>query len=123
MPGRPINYPKDIESLCDAFRQHGPMSRREAARLLDWSLYRFYSVVKEAIRLNRIMILCHTHRVTSGHAMDILDNAPGRLYLVKGRLCDCSPTPRRPWKGKSIPESKHRIQTYDPGWLPWLLGD
>ena len=117
---------EDAQTLVEAIRHYGPISRQQARERLLWSLYRVHKAFRRALRDGRIQVLCHFHTLRHGNPVDVYGIPPGRQELIKGRFCACIPSSKREKRSyvhPKIPSPVASSRKYDGEFLIWLGGE
>ena len=121
---------EDAQTLVEAIRHYGPISRQQARERLLWSPYRVHKAFQKALLDRRIVLLCHFHTLRHGNPVPVYDIPPGRQELVNGRFCACIPGFKRkkdskpmPRKPDPVPAWPLKVTRFNPNFLPWLVGD
>src|SRR3990167_524700 len=130
MPPLKLDTNEDAQTLAEAIRHYGPMSRQQVRERLLWSPYRVYKAFRMALQGGRIVLLCHFHTPRHGNPVNVYDVLSGRQELIKGRFCDCIPGSKRKKESKPMPRKPDpvpawplKVTRFDPNFLPWLLGE
>ena len=126
MPLPKLDPNEDAQTLVEAIRHYGPISRQQARERLLWSPYRVYKAFRMALRDGRIQVLCHFHTLRHGNPVDVYDVPPGRQELIKGRFCACIPGSKREKRSyvhPKIPSPIASPRRYDGEFLIWLVGE